>query len=92
MSSAKQLRSEHKLRISAAQQPTVLERILQVTRYRGFSVTDMTMFPERDTDQMAIEMTVSSEHPVTQLQLQLSKLFDINGIEIQDTALAQCRA
>ena len=83
---------EHTLRISAAQQATVLERILQVTRYRGFTVSGINMFTEQSSDAVDIEMTVSSDHPVSQLQLQLSKLFDIKTIEIQDTASAQCRA
>ena len=83
---------QHTLRISASQQPTVLEKLLQVTRYRGFSVTGITMFPQVETNSFDIEMTVSSEHSVMQLQSQLDKLFDINEIQIQDTAMAQCRA
>lgn len=83
---------QHTLRITASQQPTVLERMLQVTRYRGFVVTGITMFPDVDADSYDIEMTVSSAEPVSKLQTQLDKLFDINEIKIQDSAQQQCRA
>ncbi|MFD2167434.1 acetolactate synthase 2 small subunit [Thalassotalea euphylliae] len=83
---------QHTLRISAAQQPTVLEKLLQVTRYRGFMVTGITMFPQTESECFDIEMTVSSEQSVDQLHCQLNKLFDINQVEIQDTAMQQCRA
>jgi len=83
---------QHSLKISAAQQPTVLERVLQVSRYRGFEVNSMTMLPNSDGKSYDIELSVASEQPINFLKLQLGKLFDINEIEIQDSAMAQCRA
>ena len=33
----------HTLEVTADNQPTALERLLQVTRYRGFLVTDLSV-------------------------------------------------
>lgn len=83
---------QHTLRITAEHQPTVLEKLLQVTRYRGFMVTGMTMFPQSDNSKLAIEMTVTSEQSIEHLHHQLDKLFDVNEINIDSTAMMQCRA
>ena len=79
--------NQHTLRITAHNQPTVLERLLQVTRYRGFSVTGMTMFPCNESNLLDIELSVSSEHSI-----QLSKLFDINDVVIDDKSSQQYSA
>ena len=84
--------NQHTLRITAHNQPTVLERLLQVTRYRGFSVTGMTMFPSNDTSLLDIELSVSSEHSIDHLNHQLAKLFDINDVVIADNSSQQCSA
>jgi acetolactate synthase II small subunit len=84
--------NQHTLRITAHNQPTVLERLLQVTRYRGFSVTGMTMFPSNESNLLDIELSVSSEHSIDQLNHQLAKLFDINDVVITDNSSQQCSA
>ncbi|WP_448212455.1 acetolactate synthase 2 small subunit [Colwellia sp. MEBiC06753] len=83
---------QHTLRISAAQQPTVLERLLQVTRYRGFNVTGITMYPQVETNSYDIELNVASEHSIEHLCSQLQKLFDVNEINIEQNNMMQCRA
>ena len=80
--------NQHTLRITAHDQPTVLERLLQVTRYRGFVVTGMTMFPNKENALLDIEMSVRSEHSITHLQHQLDKLFDISDVTV-DNILSQ---
>lgn len=84
--------NQHTLRITAHNQPTVLERLLQVTRYRGFSVTGMTMFPSTKSDFLDIELSVCSEHSIEHLNYQLSKLFDINDVVIDDKSSQQSSA
>ena len=84
--------NQHTLRITAHNQPTVLERLLQVTRYRGFSVTGMTMFPCNESNLLDIELSVSSEHSIEHLNHQLSKLIDINDVVIDDKSSQQYSA
>ena len=84
--------NHHNLRITAQNQPTVLERLLQVTRYRGFTVTEFTMSPADNDTALAIEMSVQSTHPITQLYQQLNKLIDIDTIDVSETAAQLCQA
>lgn len=74
--------NKHTLQITADNQPTVMEKLLQVTRYRGFTVTAMNMLPDEDRHQLDIELSVQSDHPIGQLQAQLHKLIDIIQVQI----------
>jgi len=82
----------HTLRITAENQPTVMEKLLQVTRYRGFIVTGMTMFPDTEQAKLTIELSVQSKNSIEHLQYQLNKLIDINAVEVSNKAQAQCSA
>ena len=84
--------NQHTLKITASDQPTVLERLLQVSRYRGFTVTGMTMFPSNESEQLDIELSVASEQPVANLEKQLNKLFDILDVNVENKETQQCRA
>ncbi|WP_448547130.1 acetolactate synthase 2 small subunit [Thalassotalea fusca] len=75
--------TQHTLRISANDQPTVLERLLQVTRYRGFTVTGMTMFPSENSEKLDIELTVNSEQSIEHLHHQIHKLFDVEQVHVE---------
>ena len=81
---------QHTLRITAQDQPTVLERLLQVTRYRGFIVTGMTMFGRVDESVLDIELTVQSEKSIDHLHNQLNKLIDVDGISVKKCDALQC--
>ena len=83
---------QHNLRITASKQDTVLERLLQVTRYRGFVVTGMTMFPSSDEQALDIELSVRSDKSVEHLQHQLNKLIDIKQIKVDNIASQHCIA
>ncbi|PCI59030.1 MAG: acetolactate synthase 2 small subunit [Gammaproteobacteria bacterium] len=85
-------RQNHTLRITAENQPTVMEKLLQVTRYRGFIVTGMTMFPDTEQTKLTIELSVQSKNSIEHLQYQLHKLIDITDIAVNCTSSAQCRA
>lgn len=84
--------NQHTLKITASDQPTVLERLLQVSRYRGFAVTGMTMFPSDKDNQLKIELSVRSEQAISKLEQQLDKLFDILDVSVENSNSQQCRA
>ena len=83
---------QHTLNITAQQQPTVLEKILQATRYRGFVVKGMTMFHDVEKDLINIKLSVSSVHAIEKLTVQLNKLYDIDTIAIASSESLQCQA
>jgi acetolactate synthase II small subunit len=69
------------LTIMANNQPTVMERLLQVTRYRGFSISALSMRTEGAVD-LKIVISVNSENPIENLSRQLLKLVDVVDISI----------
>ncbi|MEX6209423.1 acetolactate synthase 2 small subunit [Providencia huaxiensis] len=73
---------QHQLSISTRFRPEVLERILRVTRHRGFRISAMNMGQSIDGDNVNIKLTVSSPRPLTQLCAQLTKLSDITEVEV----------
>ena len=83
---------QHTLKITAQQQPTVLEKLLQATRYRGFVVKGMTMFQNVDSSLLDIELSVSSNQSIDKLTVQLNKLYDVNTIQVATTEQLQCHA
>ncbi|ACS87529.1 acetolactate synthase 2 small subunit [Musicola paradisiaca] len=84
--------THHQLSIQARFRPEVLERVLRITRHRGFQICAMNMTQETSSDQIQIEMTVASHRPVDLLSTQLSKLLDIACVEIQPLTSQQIRA
>ena len=81
---------DHTLEIQADNQPTVLERVLQVTRYRGFVVTGLLVNLNDESDELEIKLAISdpkeslAEEGVgfTRLYNQLNKLFDIKHVNL----------
>ncbi|MCC8380320.1 MULTISPECIES: acetolactate synthase 2 small subunit [Xenorhabdus] len=74
---------QHQLAIQARFCPEILERILRVTRHRGFQICALNMDHSIDSDSVCIELTVASQRPVNLLFAQLVKLVDVAGVEIQ---------
>ncbi len=90
---------QHKIEIAADDQPTVLERLLQVTRYRGFSIINLNVLSNTKDQQLDIELTVQStgkpiseEHNIQRLYNQLNKLFDIKHVNLVPLASEQKQA
>ena len=54
---------QHQISILARFRPEVLERILRVTRHRGFRINAMNMGQSTDGDNVNIELAVSSQRP-----------------------------
>lgn len=73
---------QHQVNITASNKPEALERILRVTRHRGFMVKQLTMVENESSDILSLEFTVASQRPITLLYSQLEKLWDVNGIEV----------
>ncbi|MFP1837328.1 acetolactate synthase 2 small subunit [Lonsdalea quercina] len=73
----------HQILIQARFRPETLERVLRVTRHRGFQVSAMNMSSQHDGGEINIELTVASQRPVDLLSTQLNKLLDISRVEIQ---------
>ncbi|MCF6264893.1 MAG: acetolactate synthase 2 small subunit [Xanthomonadales bacterium] len=69
------------LEIHANNQPTVMERLLQVTRYRGFVINKLEMQQLGQT-QLQVTMSVNSDRPIENLSRQLMKLFDVVDVSI----------
>ena len=78
----------HTLNITASNTPAVVERLLQVTRYRGYQLTGLQMTPRADSRSVAIKLSVSGDKPIHLLTSQLHKLYDVQQLELAGTELA----
>lgn len=65
----------------------VLERILQVTRYRGFLINGMTAKVNTGNNVATIELLVSSARPISLLIDQINKLVDIKSVKVDNSAV-----
>ncbi len=83
---------QHTLKITAKQQPVVMERLLQVIRYRGFNLLSVSMFTTEQTNQLAIVVSVESDKSIKNLKNQLLKIIDIDQIKVEDQALQKITA
>jgi acetolactate synthase II small subunit len=79
--------NKYQLIIMADDKQVVLERILQVTRYRGFLINGMNAEVNTGNNVATITMTVSSERPISLLVDQINKLIDIKGVKVDNSAV-----
>lgn len=84
--------SNHVLTIQTKNQPVVLERLLQVTRYRGFEVAGMEMKPLADFSGLLVTLSIVSDKPISLLTNQLNKLYDIEYLDCVESDLTQAEA
>lgn len=85
----------HKLKVVANNQPTALERLLQVTRYRGFIVTNLLVSSTQQDSTLEIEMSVNQpsvdpvldQNGIERLYNQLNKLFDIKHVNLVESSV-----
>ena len=82
----------HVLTIQTKNQPVVLERLLQVTRYRGFEVAGMEMKPLADFSGLLVTLSIVSDKPISLLTNQLNKLYDIEYLDCVESELTQAEA
>ena len=84
--------NRYKLVILADDKQVVLERILQVTRYRGFLINGINAQVNTGTHVATIELMVSSERPISLLTDQINKLIDIKGVKVDNSDSQLCSA
>ena len=77
--------NKYQLVFKADDKQVVLERILQVTRYRGFLINAMNAEVNTGNNVATITMTVSSERPISLLVDQINKLIDIKGVKVDNS-------
>lgn len=82
----------YQLTIKADDKQVVLERILQVTRYRGFLISGINAQVNTGTNVGTIELMVRSERPIELLVDQINKLIDIKEVKVDNSASQQCIA
>lgn len=78
--------NNYKLIIMTDDRQVVLERILQVTRYRGFLINGINAQVNTGNQIATIELFVSSERPIELLIDQINKLIDIKGVKVDNKA------
>ncbi|CAG9298352.1 MULTISPECIES: acetolactate synthase 2 small subunit [Celerinatantimonas] len=72
--------NQHTFEMQTRSAPEVLERILRVTRHRGFTVKSMQMDELGSEQAIRIRFTVCSERSISLLFNQLNKLIDVAQI------------
>ncbi|WP_153916334.1 acetolactate synthase 2 small subunit [Shewanella sp. TC10] len=81
----------HSVELTLKQQPEVLERVLRVTRHRGFTITELTMTVNEDST-LKVNFDVQSERVIELLTHQLTKLFDVIDCQVITSSAAQAEA
>lgn len=71
----------HSLELTVQQRPEVLERVLRVTRHRGFRIAQMQMRMNDDAS-LSLDMEVDSERAIELLSNQLNKLIDVTQCKV----------
>jgi len=84
--------NKYKLIIMTDDKQVVLERILQVTRYRGFLINGMNAQVNTGNNVATIELMVSSDRPISLLIDQINKLVDIKSVAVDNNASQLCSA
>ena len=84
--------NQYQLTITADDKQVVLERILQVTRYRGFLINGINAKVNTGTNIGTIELMVKSERSIGLLVDQINKLIDIKEVKVDNSATQQCSA
>ncbi|ART82509.1 acetolactate synthase 2 small subunit [Oceanisphaera profunda] len=78
--------NQYQLQVTAQFRPEVLERVLRLTRHRGFRVAQMDMTTQGAN--LVINMLVESERAVELLSRQLEKLLDVTLVQVLEEAQA----
>jgi len=77
--------NQYQLNIKADDKQVVLERILQVTRYRGFLISGINAQVNTGTNIGTIELMVRSERSIDLLVDQINKLIDIKEVTVDNS-------
>lgn len=69
----------HSLKLEVNNRPAILERVLQVIRYRGYELVSLQVIPD-GMDMLTVLITIDGIQPVSKLTNQLNKLYDLHNI------------
>lgn len=75
----------HSLKLEVNNKPAILERVLQVVRYRGYELISLQVIPD-GMDMLTVLITIDGVQPVSKLTNQLNKLYDLSSIINLDLA------
>jgi len=81
-----EMRTQHTLTIQTGLEVVAVERLLQVTRYRGFQLAGMEMKPLADMSGLLVTLTILTDKPISLLTAQLNKLYDVQHLELHAAA------
>lgn len=84
--------NSYQLTIKADDKQVVLERILQVARYRGFLISGINAQVNTGTQVGTIELMVRSTRSIDLLVDQINKLIDIKEVKVDNSTTQQCLA
>ncbi|EOW9155397.1 acetolactate synthase 2 small subunit [Vibrio cholerae] len=70
------------LDIKADDKPVLLERVLRVTRHRGFVIKQVAATQNHESKIASVEIIVDSDRPITPLTNQIEKLWDVRTVEV----------
>lgn len=70
------------LDIKADDKPALLERVLRVTRHRGFVIKQVAATQNHASKIASVEIIVDSDRPITTLTNQIEKLWDVRTVEV----------
>ncbi|HFG2120674.1 TPA: acetolactate synthase 2 small subunit [Vibrio cholerae] len=70
------------LDIKADDKPVLLERVLRVTRHRGFVIKQVAATQNHESKIASVEIIVDSDRPITTLTNQIEKLWDVRTVEV----------
>lgn len=70
------------LDIKADDKPVLLERVLRVTRHRGFVIKQVVATQNHESKIASVEIIVDSDRPITTLTNQIEKLWDVRTVEV----------
>lgn len=82
--------NQYQLQVTAQFRPEVLERVLRLTRHRGFRITQLDMTTQ--DAQLIINMAVESDRAIALLSRQLEKLLDVTLVQVQEPVLEEAQA
>ncbi|ENM3942991.1 acetolactate synthase 2 small subunit [Vibrio cholerae] len=70
------------LDIKADDKPVLLERVLRVTRHRGFVIKQVAATQNHESKIASVEIIVDSDRPIATLTNQIEKLWDVRTVEV----------
>ncbi len=82
--------NNYQLTIKVDDKQVVLERILQVARYRGFLISGINAEVNTGTQIGTIHLMVRSERSIDLLVDQINKLIDIKEVRVDNGVTQKC--